>query len=52
MKRTVLSLFALLIGTMVVLAQTGFLESFPARRLLETAQMVVDVNRVGGLDPD
>jgi ER-bound oxygenase mpaB/B'/Rubber oxygenase, catalytic domain len=34
-----------------VLAQTGFLESHPTRRLVETAQMVVDVMRPGGLDP-
>jgi hypothetical protein len=35
-----------------VLAQTGFLESHPTRRLVETAQMVVDVMRPGGLDPE
>lgn len=35
-----------------VLVQTGFLLSFPHRRLLETAQMVVDVMRPGGLDRD
>jgi hypothetical protein len=35
-----------------VLAQTGFLESHPTRRLVETAQMVVDVMRPGGLDAD
>jgi hypothetical protein len=34
-----------------VLAQTGFLESHPTRRLVETAQMVVDVMRPGGLAP-
>jgi hypothetical protein len=34
-----------------VLAQTGFLESAPTRRLVETAQMIVDVMRPGGLDP-
>jgi hypothetical protein len=35
-----------------VLAQTGYLESFPTRRLVETAQMIVDAMRPGGLDPD
>jgi hypothetical protein len=35
-----------------VLSQTGFLESHPTRRLVETTQMVVDVMRPGGLDPD
>ena len=35
-----------------VLAQTDYLESHPARRLAETAQMIVDVMRPGGLDPD
>ena len=35
-----------------VLAQTGFLESYPTRRLVETTQMVVDVMRPGGLAPD
>jgi hypothetical protein len=34
-----------------VLAQTGFLESHPTRRLIETAQMVVDAMRPGGLEP-
>jgi len=34
-----------------VLAQTGFLETAPTRRLVETAQMIVDVMRPGGLDP-
>jgi hypothetical protein len=34
-----------------VLSQTGFLESHPTRRLVETTQMVVDVMRPGGLDP-
>jgi hypothetical protein len=34
-----------------VLAQTGFLESHPTRRLVETTQMVVDVMRPGGLAP-
>jgi ER-bound oxygenase mpaB/B'/Rubber oxygenase, catalytic domain len=34
-----------------VLAKTGFLESAPTRRLVETAQMIVDVMRPGGLDP-
>lgn len=34
-----------------VLARTGFLESAPTRRLVETAQMIVDVMRPGGLDP-
>jgi hypothetical protein len=34
-----------------VLAQTGFLESHPTRRLVETAQMIVDVMRPGGLAP-
>lgn len=35
-----------------VLAQTAFLESHPLRRLVETAQMVVNVMRIGGLDAD
>lgn len=34
-----------------VLAQTGYLESHPTRRLVETTQLVVDVMRPGGLDP-
>ena len=34
-----------------VLAQTGFLESFPNRRLVETTQMVVNVMRPGAFDP-
>ncbi len=35
-----------------VLVQTDYLVSFPQRRLLETAQMVIDVMRPGGLDRD
>ncbi|MCG8592287.1 MAG: DUF2236 domain-containing protein [Proteobacteria bacterium] len=35
-----------------VLAQTHYLASHPLRRLLETAQMIINVMRPGGLDHD